>query len=205
MASLFLKHHTRGFTLIELLVSIFILTLIGLAVSSFGAQMFSFSRNLSSSMTAQGEVRKALKTMTAEIRPASLSSIGSYAIETAATSTLTFFSDIDDDGIHERVRYFLNGTTLKRGVIKPTGNPLTYNTATETFTELIHNISNGSTAIFTYHDSAYDGTTEAMSPVIILSIRLIKITAIIDSDAHQPPSALTATTQVSIRNLKDNL
>lgn len=199
------RKRVGGFTLVELLVAVFIITLIGLAVSNFGAQMFSFSRTLSSAMTAQGEARKALKTMSAEIRPASLSSIGSYAIETAATSTLTFYSDTDDDGVYERIRYFLSGTTLKRGIIKPTGNPLTYNSANETFSELVHDVVNGGTPIFEYYDTLYDGTTSAMNPVTILSIRLIKITVMIDKDTNKPPNTMTATTQVSIRNLKDNL
>jgi len=36
-------------------------------------------------------------------------------------------------------------------------------------------------------------------------VRLVRITIKIDEDPNRPPAALTSTTQVSIRNLKDNL
>ena len=71
------KHNSKsGFTIIEILVSIFILTLIGLAVSSFAKDIFSLNRITSDSLTAQDETRRALKTMSAEIRTASPSILG---------------------------------------------------------------------------------------------------------------------------------
>jgi len=36
-------------------------------------------------------------------------------------------------------------------------------------------------------------------------VRLVKITIVIDKDPQTPPGPMTLTTQISIRNLKDNL
>jgi len=190
----------------EVLVSIFILTLIGLAVSSFAKDIFSLNRITSDSLTAQDETRRALKTMSAEIRTASPSSLGAYALAQSATSSFTFYSNIDGDSFKERVRYFLDGTTLKKGVIKPIGTPLTYSPANEVISELIPSVANATTSIFSYYDKNYDGTTQALiEPIDIATVRLVKITIVVDKDPQTPPSPMTLTTQISIRNLKDNL
>jgi prepilin-type N-terminal cleavage/methylation domain-containing protein len=194
-----------GFTLIEVMVVIFILALIGVAISNFQVNVFSLNKFLSGGLTAQDEARRALKTMTAEIRPLSPSSIGSYPIAQASPTSFTFYSDIDADALKERIRYFLDGATLKKGVIKPSGSPLTYNPANEQITELIHYVVNGATPIFSYYDKNYDGTTLSLSqPVDILMVRLVQVTIMINRDPSRA-GAITLTTQISMRNLKDNL
>ena len=195
-----------GFSLIEVLVSLFILSLIGVGVFSFQKNTLSLNRTISGNLAAQDEARRAFKSMSAEVRTASPSSLGAYAIAEAATSSLTFHSNIDADALKERVRYFISGATLKKGVIKPSGSPLTYNPANERVSELIHDIRNGTTPIFSYFDTSYDGTTGALPvPVNISAVRLLKINVIIDKNPAIPPEPLTMTTQISIRNLKDNL
>lgn len=196
----------KGFSVIELLVGIFILTLIGIAVFMFQKDIFSLNRFLSGSLEAQDEARRVLKTMTAEVRPLSPSSLGAYPIAEANSTSFTFYSNIDGDTLKEKVRYFLDGTILKKGVIKPSGDPLSYSSADEIISEVVHDIANGATPIFSYYDTDYDGTTPPLGdPVDIPSVRLVKITILIDKDPLQPPSAITLTTQVSMRNLKDNL
>ena len=121
-------------------------------------------------------------------------------------SSFTFYSNVDDDSFKERVRYFLDGTTLKKGIIKPSGTPLTYNPADEAVSELIHGVANATTSIFSYYDKNYDGTNQALiEPIDIATVRLVKITIVTDKDPQTPPGPMTLTTQISIRNLKDNL
>jgi len=204
----FKNHHNSksGFSVIEVLVSIFILSLIGLAVYSFQKDIFSLNSIISGSLTAQDEARRALKSMSAEIRTASPSSLGAYALAQTATSSFTFYSNIDSDSFKELVRYFLDGTTLKKGVLKPFGSPLTYNPASEVITELIHDVANAATSTFSYYDKNYDGTTQALAePIDIAVVRLVKITIVIDKNSQAPPGPITLTTQISMRNLKDNL
>lgn len=201
------KHDSKsGFTLIEVLVSMFILTLMGLAIYSFQKNIFSFNRIISSGLTVQYEAQRALKSMSAEIRTASPSSLGAYAVVQTATSSFTFYSNIDSDSFKERIRYFIDGTTLKKGVIKPFGTPLTYNPTNEVISELVHDVAIVATSTFSYYDANYDGTTQPLAePVNIVAIRLVKITIVIDKDPQAPPGPLTLTTQISMRNLKDNL
>lgn len=195
-----------GFSLIEILVGIGIFTLIGIAIYTFQRDVFSLNRVIVSNLSVQDEARRTLKVMSAEIRTASPSSLGAYALTQTATSSFTFYSNIDTDASKERVRYFLSGTTLKKGVIKPSGSPLTYNAANETITELIHNVAHTATSTFTYYDEDYDGTSPPLvEPIDVSAVRLVKITLVIDKDPAALPAPLTLTTQVSIRNLKDNL
>ena len=195
-----------GFSMIEIVVVIFILGLIGVTVWSFQSDIFLLNNIISGNITSQEEARNSFKTMTSEIRSISPSSLGAYPIYEANFNSFTFYSDIDDDGLKERIRYFLNGNILNKGVLKPSGNPLAYNPANEEIKEIIHNISNGSTPIFDYYDTNYDGATLPLSqPINIVAVRLVKITVIVNRNSSNPPSLITFTTQVSMRNLKDNL
>ena len=200
------KKNNAGFSVIEILVVIFILTLIGIAVWTFQKNVFSLNSYIASSLDAQQEARKVFKALSAEIRSMSPSSTGSYPINETNSSSFTFYSDIDNDGLKERIRYFLDGNAVKKGVLKPTGNPLVYNSINETVTEVIRDMANEATPIFDYYDTNYDGTTAPLAqPVSAIAVRLVKITLIIDKNSLRPPAPITMTTQVSMRNLKDNL
>ncbi len=100
----------KGFTLTETLVSIFIFVLIITAV--FGSIVYLYrdhSYTWQQSL-AVDEVRRGIKIMTREIREAREGDDGSYPIEKADDKEFIFYSDIDEDGQVERVRYFLGGT-----------------------------------------------------------------------------------------------
>jgi len=201
------NHRTKGFTLIEILVSVAIFTMVSIVVSTFQRDIFSLNRNLQSGLNAQLEARHVIKIMVAELRKASPSSLGAYPIELASSTGITFYSDVDNDGLKDKVRYFLNGTTIKKGVIAPTGNPYVYTSGNERITTIVNYVIASSTLpIFEYHTSAYAGTSTPLSqPVTVSSVRLIKINVIIDTNPLTSPRALIVTTQVTPRNLKDNL
>ena len=196
----------KGFSLIEILVVMFLLGLIGTAIATFSNDIFSLSRILNRDLSSQQEVRIALKQISAELRSSSLSSTGSYAIAEASSTSLTFYSDIDDDGSKERLRYFLQNSVLKRGVLKPSGNPLSYNPASETVSDLVRGVYATSSPIFSYYNSQYDGAISPLTqPVTTTVVRLIKVAVTVDGDLAEPPAPFTLTTQISLRNMKDNL
>jgi len=198
------KNYVSGFTAIETLVGISIFVTIALVLTLFSRNTWIYSAFLTGGLADADAGRQILKTVTSEIRTASTGDTGAYAISGATATTLTFYSDIDHDNLKERVRYFLSGTSLKKGVIKPTGSPLTYNVANETISTIAEKVTNAT--IFQYYDRNYDGTTSALpSPVNIPDVRLVKITLTIDTDPNRSPIPKTFSTQVSIRNLKDNL
>jgi len=196
----------KGLTLIEILITVAIFSIIMGAIGYFVRDLFYYEDVFSGGLTSYDEARKIFQPISSEIRSASPSSLGAYPIERADTTSFIFFSDIDNDGLKERIRYYLSGTNLMRGEIISSGMPLQYLSENESLVEVIHGIRNESTPIFTYFDSSYNGSNAPLSqPVSVFNVRLIKITLIIDNDPNKPPAPVTVTTQISIRNLKDNL
>ncbi|MBI3627596.1 MAG: hypothetical protein HY220_02525 [Candidatus Sungbacteria bacterium] len=193
-----------GYTLVEFLVAIGLLVLIGMIVYQFTYSVITYSRILTSQLIAQNEVRKTVDVMVEELRTMATSDSGAYPIEAAATSSLTFYSSIDNTPSKERVRYFLQGSTLEKGVIQATGTPPTYPAASEVVTPLVNLIVNGTTSIFSYYDGSYGGTSSPLTlPVIISSVRYIKLSVIVD-DNNRSPNPIMVTSSVTLRNLKDN-
>lgn len=197
----------KGMTLIEIVVVLGILGIIGVAISSFQRDVFVNNKYAMDSLSSIQDARTILRTMVKELRSASPSNNGAYAIAQAATNTLTFFSDTDGDGLKEQIRYFISTTTLKKGYIKPSGSPATYNSANESFSVLAYNIKNAtSTALFEYFDSSYSGTSAPLVfPVTVTQIHLVKINLMIEADPNRAPLPRIYTSQVNLRNLKDNL
>lgn len=194
-----------GFTLVELLISIALFSMMLLMIASFTENIFSYKKGFSNTLSVYDSSRTILQPIASEIRSATTSSLGAYPIDTASATTFTFFTDINNDGLKEKIRYFLSGTTLRKGVISPAGSPLNYNGA-ETLTDVVYNVINtGANPIFEYYDTNYSGSSSALTqPVDISTIRLLKITLLLDADINNPPDAAIITTQISFRNLKDN-
>ena len=197
--------NSKGFTIVEVVIGVIILASILGAAWQLQSNLFFLSGTLYSGFNSQDEVRRTFRQFGEDVRPLSPSSLGSYSISQAADESFVFYTDTNGDGVKERVRYFLDNTTLRKGVIIPSGNPLSYASEDEDVSDLIHNIITG-TPIFEYFDTEYTGTSEKLEqPVNILDIRLIKIIVTTDSDPNRPPSPKTFTTQITPRNLKDNL
>ncbi len=195
---------TPGFTLIETLFGISIFILIVMLLTLFSRNVWIYNSIITGGLTDTDAGRQVLKTLTSEIRTASTADTGAYVINLATATAFTFYSDIDNDGLKEKIRYFLSGTSFQKGVIKPTGSPLSYNPANEKISTLVDKLANS--ILFEYYDRNYDGTGAALSsPINIPSIRLLKVTIVLDGDPNRSPTPMTFSTQISIRNLKDNL
>jgi len=194
-----------GMTLVELVVVIGITGLVLLAVGMWQANLFRYNTALSDQLTSQHEARQTILIMTHELRTAITAATGAYPLESLTGTQLIFYSNIDEEVDIERIRYVLNGSVLQKGVIKPSGNPVTYS-GTETMTTLANHVTNGATPIFAYYDSSYTGSENALAmPVNPNVVRYVEIMLIIDKDTNRPPAAIQVRSGVSLRNLKDNL
>jgi len=201
------KNNSAGITLVEVLVSIALFTVIMLAVTVFQRDTIMFQATISNSLGGSNDARTILKVMGHELRSMSASNNGSYPIVSASTSTVTFFSDVDDDGLKEQIRYFISNNMIKRGSIKPTGPTFIYLPANETFSTLAINVKNSdSSPLFEYYDNSYDGTSAPLpQPLVLNDVRLIRINILIEADPNRSPQPLLYTSQITLRNLKDNL
>jgi type II secretory pathway pseudopilin PulG len=208
MIPYFFKKHvtTSGMTLVEVLVSLSIVVVVMIAVGTFQFNIISYNRSTQVRLTNVQEASNIVKVMAKELRAMAPSANGSYAIESAGTSTIIFFTDTNGDAIPERVRYYVASTTLYRGLKSPSGSPAVY-TGTESIKIVATGIVNSpTTPVFEYYTSAYGGSGTTMTyPLVLTSIRLIRANITLDTDPNKSPVARTFSTQVSLRNLKDNL
>lgn len=196
----------KGFTLVEIVLAIAIFSSVLVAMGAFARDVFYFNDVLQIGLNNVMEARKVLRPFVGEVRGSEPSNLGASAIEKAEAKNFIFYTDTNQDGLKERIRYFVDGSTFKKGVITPTGSPFVYNTNNEKITNVVHHVINEQTK-FSYYDSNYNGTQgiSALSfPVSPSSVRLIRVDLTIDSNPNRAPSLMTVTTQATVRNLKDN-
>ncbi len=94
-------------TLVEALVALFIFSVLiagifGLTFILYRTKSYEWEQSL-----AIAEARRGVEKMVREIREAREGENGAYPIEYAGDKEFIFYSDVDDDGKVERVRYFL--------------------------------------------------------------------------------------------------
>ncbi len=197
----------KGFTLLELLVALGIFSLIIGSVSWLMVDTFRNNRIVWKQLERQNDGRKVLQQVMDALRRAEISSTGAYAIELASENEIRFYANMDDDGYKEKVRFFLQGTDFQKGITKPSGNPLAYNSANEEIITLAHNVTNIARGfpVFTYYDQNYTGVETALvQPVIVTEVRVVRVFLELEDDPDKTPVALSVESVAQIRNLKSN-
>lgn len=201
--------NNKGFTIAEIVVAVAISVVVVFIITAFARDLILLNSSAHTSMTAVLESRKILRTMVSELRSTIPSALGSYPIESAATSSLVFFADADSNDIADRIRYFYDPVTrsVLRGVVIAAGNPPSYDLGSETFSIIATRVLNDeSLPIFEYYDGSYDGSSLPLSiPINIPDIRLVKITLKLERDPRNPSEFMIVSSQATMRNLKDNL
>ena len=193
-------HHTvRGFTLVETIVVVTLMALVGGALSSAIQYFYRTNNYVLQEGTAIQSARLGLATAVQNLREASYGDDGSYPIANAATSTVTFYADVNGDGRVDMVRYYLASTTLYRDVTYSSGNPPSYSGQTPlTVTVATYLQNSSSTPIFQYYD---DTGTLLTAPINVSSVASVKTTLLIDVDVNRSPSAYLLVGSASLRNL----
>lgn len=194
-------------TLVEVLITLGIFVAVIVAVGMFEANTFIYQGEVSSSFTTAQNAQVILKTMLTELREMAPGADGSYALINAGSTTVSFFSDSDNDGTEEQITYSLIGTTLYKAIIQPSGNPPTYSITNQSTTTLLTSVRNGFvTPVFQYFDTNYNGTSTPLTqPVTTTAVRLVKVNVTLDMDPNRSPAPITYTVQANLRNLKSNL
>jgi len=194
----------NGFTIVEIVTSVFIMGIIAIAISAlfvWGWRTWQYSNDQARTINAY---RKAYDQTVKEIREMQTASNGAYNIENATASEFIFYANTDTDDERERVRLTLSGNDLIKGIIQPTGSPAAYPSGSETATVIAQYIRNNN--IFSYYDQNFTGTENPLTfPVSAGSVRLVRFFLSIDLDANRPPAAFDLSTNIALRNLKQNL
>ena len=189
----------RAFTLVETIVVVALVVLVGGALSSMIQYFYRTNDYVLQEGNAVQSARQGLATSVQNLREASYGDDGSYPISAASASTITFYADINGDGNVDKVRYYLSGTTLYRGVTNSTGNPPSYTGQPESVTTIATYVRNGgSTPIFQYYDNS---GALLSSPVSISSVASIVTTLQIDVDPNRSPALYSLLGSATLRNL----
>ena len=194
-------------TLAETLVALSIFIIIMVVVATFQVNVFSYQKSVSGSFQTAQDAQVLLRVIMKELRSISPSANGAYPIESAGTSSIIFFSDSNGDGIVEKYAYNLVGSSLLKTITVPSGSPAIYNPVNQSTTTLVTNIRNStSLPVFEYYDENFDGTTGALSmPIMVTSVRSIRVTLNLDVDPNRSPLPISYSAQIQLRNLKTNL
>ncbi len=192
--------HARGFTLVEVLVLISITTLLSITLDTLIVNFYKANSFLLEQTAATDNARRGLRTSFQNLRQATYGEDGSYPIQTAATSSILFYSDVDNDGSVEKIRLYLLNNAFYRTVTEATGLPLMYTgtTSTTTIASYIRNAT--SSPIFRYYDS--DGVLISSSTVPVIDIAAISTSLQIDLNPLRAPDILTLEETATLRNLR---
>lgn len=121
----------RAFTFIETVIAITIFSVIMVAVASYVILAYKNNYYVWNYTIAVDDARRSIDAMAEEIRNARPGDNGSYPIEKAGDKELIFYSDIDKDGVTEKVHYFLStvnsGSLVKECVTYQVGGYCTVN------------------------------------------------------------------------------
>lgn len=192
--------------MLELLVALGIFSLIIVSVAWLAIHGFRYNAIIWEQLKTQSDGRRVIRDVVDTVRKAEQSSIGGYPIANAGDYDLTIYANVDSDSYREKTRFWLDGTTFKRNVVKPSGSPLGYTGVGETV-ELAHDAVNISKndPVFSYFDENYTGAEAPLvQPVDTTKIRVIRVRLELEKDPTETPVPLRVESAVNVRNLKAN-
>lgn len=195
------SRNMRGFTLVEMIVVIFITGIVGIAINSMVANFYKTNAYLLEETKAIDSAHRGLSTSFIDLREASYGDDGSYPIKSVSTSSITFFSDVDNDGVVEKIRLYLSNGSFYRGVTESTSTPPTYVGQPESTTTIANYVRNSSsTPIFKFYD--VNGTLISSSTVPIAAIASISTSLMVDLNPLRAPDILILQETATLRNIR---
>lgn len=197
----------NGFTLIEVSVVVFVFAMLSYGIAVLVTAILTNSAKQEGVLYDSGQARRVSFQIMQELRNATTSNTGAYAINYAGDQEVIFFSNIDGGVEVERVRYFIDTGVLKKGIIKPTGNPLMY-TGAETVSVVQNYVANAAVPLFYYYDGTHTGATDNFlpQPVNVTDVRYVRMNLLVSRRAGViNTSFYTVTAGSTFRNLKSNL
>lgn len=202
---IYINKNRAGFTLVETLVAMGIFILFNAVIVQLFLTGLKSTNTVFDQLESQRQGRRAIQDFVTEMRAANYSSIGAFPIESASSTEVVFYSNINNDDYIERVRYSLAGSKLLKGVTQPTSSPLSYNLAYEVTSTAVDILNNGTSSVFYYYDGNYSGTsTPALTyPIDKTKIRVVSMNLRIDKSPSSSPVVFMIQAASKIRNLSD--
>jgi len=202
------KNNSGGFTLLEMVIAITIFSTLMFVVSSLLLSIIKNPEAELSAMSTIDHARMVSTNFTNELRGASFGSDGAYPLGQAGDSQIIFYSNIGASGNNiNRIRYYILGNTLYKGVTTPSVGPLIYDPASESVKPILNGVMNGAVPVFYYYNGDYDGAgTELSQPINVNQAKFARINlSVKEQSSSDNNSIFDLNAGVAIRSLKDNL
>lgn len=196
----------RGMSFIEMIVAILIL-LLGMSgftylfVDSWRSNKYIIEMGNASLLAS-----RAVNNLVADLRKVRQADNGDYPIESGDDFDVEVYIDIDNDGVTERVHYYLLNGSLYRGVTDPVGSlPITYPNGDDVTTLLANSIINSNTQpVFSYYNDEYPSDTvnnPLATAVNVAEVRMIKVHLMVNIDPLNVPEHINIESFAELRNL----
>jgi type II secretory pathway pseudopilin PulG len=190
----------RGMTLLEALVWVAITSMILLAIVNSVLYFYRANTYAVEQSSAVTSAQRGIDSMIQTMREAAYSSTGAWPVIAMSETSFAFYADVDDDPFIERIRYYLDGNSLVRGVVDPSGDPPVY-TNPEALTVISDNVRNTeqATPMFQYYDLNGDLMADLTK---IAEVRFVQATVIVNVNPFRAPNQFTLRSTAAFRNLK---
>ncbi|MBL8158215.1 hypothetical protein JNK62_01610 [bacterium] len=190
----------RGMTLVETVVWVSVTLAAMLAIVN-SVQYFYRTNNYTVEQSAAvSSAQRGIESMVKTMREAAYASDGAYPIISISTSSVAFYADVDSDPFIEKLRFFVDGNSLKRGIIDPVGDPPVYSSpeVVSTVSDSVRNIDQG-IATFRYYDVNGNLMTNLND---IAALRFIESTVVVNINPFRMPNQFTLRSTAALRNLR---
>lgn len=192
-------------TLVELVTVSTVLVLVSGAIAIALSKTFFVNKYTIEQGLNNNALQVTINNFSKHIREARQSDSGGYLLEKANDFEIVFYTDLDDDQITERVRYFLDNNQLKIGASEPSGFPVEYPEGDENVRIVAQGIVNDSNdPVFYYYNSDFPSDTEnnpLSTPASVEDVSLIRIYIQANVDPDHSPDNMEIETFVKPRNI----
>ena len=199
---------SAGFTIIETIAVLCIFTIMLIAINTLFLSVFKNPKQQFLSSNNIDGARIVTSNFANELRDATMGNDGSFPLNQATNSQIIFYSSAGGNGtIIKRVRYYLSNNVLYKGIVVPSGSPLTYNLSSEVVKPILSGLGNGTSPVFYYYDGTYNGSGTPLSqPINVNQVKFIKINLMVPNQiSAKDTSTFSISNGATIRNLKTNL
>ena len=204
----FFSQKLKAMTLVEMLVAIGIVLIVMEGFSFLLIRTWETNKFILEEGLASAAVSRSTNKMVIQLRGVQQADNGDYPIVSGDDFDLVFYGDIDDDGVIEKVHYFLDLDTdqLKQGVSDPLAtNPVTYPAGDSTVTIIANYIVNENTdPAFYYYNANYPSdvvNNPLTTPATVGAIQMIRVHLLINIDPIRAPNNVNMESFVDLRNL----
>jgi len=199
----------KGLTLVEMIMALFIMSagMVGFMLllnSTWKSNKFILETGISAI-----QVNRASTEIINNLRKVRQADNGDYPVESGDDFDIQVYLDIDNDGVTERVHYWLDTVNdrLMRGIREPSANnPPTY-VAGDGTTSVIANyiVNEAAEPLFYYYNENYPGdivNNPISTPIAVEDVRLVRVLIRVNIDPVRAPDNVNVESFVNLRNLE---